>query len=158
MGVLLLFSFLEFGCKESEFCNRVIMERRAGVGVVVVWRIGCSIPKNKQADIYIVWPAVFPSQHLYNVCHMFTDTDFVCWQKKSREESHGTESGVEILENKPYFDGPGGNGQYTYKIYHIGSHLPGNFAVYSFVTTRTKASQAVICQVLCVLTSSFVCT
>lgn len=46
-------------------------------------------------------------------------------QKKSRNESHGTDSGVEIMENKPYKDGPGGDGQYTYKIYHIGSHLPG---------------------------------
>ncbi|KAL8576133.1 hypothetical protein ACOMHN_001483 [Nucella lapillus] len=48
-------------------------------------------------------------------------------QKKSREESRDTESGVEIIENKPYVDGPGGDGQYTYKIYHIGSHLPGWF-------------------------------
>ncbi|XP_052801776.1 protein retinal degeneration B-like isoform X2 [Mya arenaria] len=48
-------------------------------------------------------------------------------QRKSREESHGAGSGVEILENKPYLDGPGGTGQYTYKIYHIGSHLPGWF-------------------------------
>ncbi|XP_052247564.1 protein retinal degeneration B-like isoform X1 [Dreissena polymorpha] len=48
-------------------------------------------------------------------------------QKKSREESHGAGSGVEIIENQPYTDGPGGSGQYTYKIYHIGSHLPGWF-------------------------------
>ncbi|XP_041348927.1 protein retinal degeneration B-like [Gigantopelta aegis] len=48
-------------------------------------------------------------------------------QKKSREESEGAGSGVEIIENKPYTDGPGGSGQYTYKIYHIGSHLPGWF-------------------------------
>ncbi|XP_060064604.1 protein retinal degeneration B-like [Ylistrum balloti] len=48
-------------------------------------------------------------------------------QKKSREESHGEGSGVEILTNEPYTDGPGGDGQYTYKIYHIGSHLPGWF-------------------------------
>lgn len=47
------------------------------------------------------------------------------FQKKSREESHGTDSGVEIIQNKPYVNGPGGSGQYTYKIYHIGSHLPG---------------------------------
>ncbi|XP_064618758.1 protein retinal degeneration B-like isoform X2 [Lineus longissimus] len=46
-------------------------------------------------------------------------------QKKSREESSGSGSGVEILVNEPYKDGPGGDGQYTYKIYHIGSHLPG---------------------------------
>lgn len=45
--------------------------------------------------------------------------------KKSREETKGTGSGVEILINEPYKDGPGGSGQYTHKIYHIGSHLPG---------------------------------
>ncbi|XP_006811996.1 membrane-associated phosphatidylinositol transfer protein 1-like, partial [Saccoglossus kowalevskii] len=48
-------------------------------------------------------------------------------QKKSREESQGEGSGVEILVNKPYTNGPGGNGQYTYKVYHIGNHLPGWF-------------------------------
>ncbi|XP_059092969.1 protein retinal degeneration B-like isoform X1 [Tigriopus californicus] len=47
--------------------------------------------------------------------------------KKSREESKGTESGVEIMVNEPYTDGPGGSGQYTHKIYHVGSHLPGWF-------------------------------
>ncbi|XP_011135818.1 protein retinal degeneration B isoform X4 [Harpegnathos saltator] len=47
--------------------------------------------------------------------------------KKSREESTGAGSGVEIIENKPYSDGPGGDGQYTLKIYHVGSHLPGWF-------------------------------
>ena len=37
----------------------------------------------------------------------------------------GAESGVEILINEPYTDGPGGKGgQYTHKIYHVGSHLP----------------------------------
>lgn len=46
-------------------------------------------------------------------------------QKKSRLDSVGEGSGVEILENIPYTDGPGGSGQYTKKIYHIGSHLPG---------------------------------
>ncbi|XP_067120627.1 protein retinal degeneration B-like isoform X3 [Centruroides vittatus] len=45
--------------------------------------------------------------------------------KKSREETKGAESGVEIMVNEPYTDGPGGSGQYTRKIYHIGSHLPG---------------------------------
>jgi hypothetical protein len=45
--------------------------------------------------------------------------------KKSREESSGAGSGVEILVNEPYKDGPGGQGQYTRKIYHVGSHLPG---------------------------------
>lgn len=47
--------------------------------------------------------------------------------KKSREESKGAGSGVEIIVNEPYTNGPGGNGQYTHKIYHIGSHLPGWF-------------------------------
>ncbi|XP_066936754.1 protein retinal degeneration B-like [Clytia hemisphaerica] len=46
-------------------------------------------------------------------------------QKKSRLESTGSGSSVEIIENRPYKNGPGGNGQYTKKIYHIGSHLPG---------------------------------
>ncbi|XP_076232304.1 retinal degeneration B isoform X1 [Calliopsis andreniformis] len=44
--------------------------------------------------------------------------------KKSREESQGAGSGVEIIVNEPYTDGPGGNGQYTHKVYHVGSHLP----------------------------------
>ncbi|XP_043968634.1 membrane-associated phosphatidylinositol transfer protein 2-like isoform X3 [Gambusia affinis] len=48
-------------------------------------------------------------------------------QKKSRDESCGEGSGVEILENKPYTDGPGGVGQYTHKVYHIGMHIPGWF-------------------------------
>ncbi|XP_059481583.1 protein retinal degeneration B isoform X2 [Neocloeon triangulifer] len=47
--------------------------------------------------------------------------------KKSREESHGEGSGVEIIINEPYENGPGGSGQYTKKIYHVGSHLPGWF-------------------------------
>lgn len=47
--------------------------------------------------------------------------------KKSREESSGEGSGVEIIVNEPYENGPGGNGQYTQKIYHVGSHLPGWF-------------------------------
>lgn len=46
-------------------------------------------------------------------------------QKKSRDESKGQGSGIEILINEPYENGPGGNGQYTRKIYHVGSHLPG---------------------------------
>lgn len=38
---------------------------------------------------------------------------------------------MEILVNEPYEGGPGGGGnksagQYTKKIYHVGSHLPGN--------------------------------
>ncbi|KAG8232022.1 hypothetical protein J437_LFUL012046 [Ladona fulva] len=47
--------------------------------------------------------------------------------KKSREESKGAGSGVEILVNEPYNGGPGGSGQYTHKVYHVGSHLPGWF-------------------------------
>ncbi|XP_058014356.1 membrane-associated phosphatidylinositol transfer protein 2 isoform X4 [Ahaetulla prasina] len=48
-------------------------------------------------------------------------------QKKSREETYGEGSGVEILENRPYIDGPGGDGQYTHKVYHIGMHIPSWF-------------------------------
>ncbi|XP_074493992.1 membrane-associated phosphatidylinositol transfer protein 2-like isoform X5 [Sebastes fasciatus] len=48
-------------------------------------------------------------------------------QRKSRDESCGEGSGVEILENKPYTDGPGGTGQYTHKVYHIGMHIPSWF-------------------------------
>lgn len=48
-------------------------------------------------------------------------------QKKSSTESTGTDSGVEILTNEPYENGPGGSGQYTYKVYHVGSHLPSWF-------------------------------
>ncbi|WAR03801.1 PITM1-like protein [Mya arenaria] len=59
-------------------------------------------------------------------------------QRKSREESHGAGSGVEILENKPYLDGPGGTGQYTYKIYHIGSHLPEEEAWNAYPYTKTR--------------------
>ncbi|KAM6155994.1 membrane-associated phosphatidylinositol transfer protein 2 isoform 2-T2 [Rhynchocyon petersi] len=48
-------------------------------------------------------------------------------QKKSRNETFGEGSGVEILENRPYSDGPGGSGQYTHKVYHVGMHIPGWF-------------------------------
>uniref|UniRef100_A0A673ZCE8 Phosphatidylinositol transfer protein membrane associated 2 n=1 Tax=Salmo trutta TaxID=8032 RepID=A0A673ZCE8_SALTR len=48
-------------------------------------------------------------------------------QKKSRNETCGEGSGVEILENKPYENGPGGIGQYTHKVYHIGMHIPSWF-------------------------------
>ena len=56
---------------------------------------------------------------------------FVRPQKKSREESQGAESGVEILVNEPYEEGPGGSGQYTHKIYHVGKHLPGRLSLSS---------------------------
>uniref|UniRef100_A0A183BU11 DDHD domain-containing protein n=1 Tax=Globodera pallida TaxID=36090 RepID=A0A183BU11_GLOPA len=39
-------------------------------------------------------------------------------------ESSGAGSGVEIIRNEPYQDGPGGSGQYTFKIYHIGNRIP----------------------------------
>ncbi|KAK1328598.1 hypothetical protein QTO34_012171 [Cnephaeus nilssonii] len=48
-------------------------------------------------------------------------------QKKSRNETYGEGSGVEILENRPYTDGPGGSGQYTHKVYHVGRHIPSWF-------------------------------
>ncbi|XP_065316201.1 protein retinal degeneration B-like isoform X1 [Gordionus sp. m RMFG-2023] len=52
-------------------------------------------------------------------------------QKKSRKESEGEGSGVEILVNEPYTneqsDGNIASGQYTYKVYHIGKHLPSWF-------------------------------
>ncbi|XP_045152692.1 membrane-associated phosphatidylinositol transfer protein 2 isoform X4 [Echinops telfairi] len=48
-------------------------------------------------------------------------------QKKSRNETFGEGSGVEILENRPYSDGPGGSGQYTHKVYHVGMHIPSWF-------------------------------
>ena len=43
--------------------------------------------------------------------------------KKSSQESTGgadSGSGVEILVNEPYSEGPGGHGQFTHKVYHIG--------------------------------------
>lgn len=48
-------------------------------------------------------------------------------QKKSREESEGEGSAVDIIENHPYTNENGTTGQYTKKIYHIGRHLPGWF-------------------------------
>lgn len=45
-------------------------------------------------------------------------------QKKSRQESSSDGSGVEIIKNEPYTEGPGGSGQYTFKIYHIGNKIP----------------------------------
>ena len=41
----------------------------------------------------------------------------------SREETHGQDSGVEILKNEPY-ENEHGKGQYTHKIYHLGSKVP----------------------------------
>uniref|UniRef100_A0AC34RFZ1 DDHD domain-containing protein n=1 Tax=Panagrolaimus sp. JU765 TaxID=591449 RepID=A0AC34RFZ1_9BILA len=44
-------------------------------------------------------------------------------QKSSRIES-GNDSGVEIITNEPYDNGPNDAGQYTYKIYHLGNRVP----------------------------------
>lgn len=50
--------------------------------------------------------------------------------KKSKIESEGQGSGVEIVDNRPYEVGPAhgpgqfGPGQFTHKLYHIGAHLP----------------------------------
>lgn len=41
----------------------------------------------------------------------------------SRQESE-IDGGVEIITNEPYDDGPGGIGQYTFKIYHVGNKIP----------------------------------
>lgn len=45
-------------------------------------------------------------------------------QKKSRVESEGEGSAVEIIENHPYKQDSGEQGQYTHKIYHIERHIP----------------------------------
>ncbi|PAA54687.1 hypothetical protein BOX15_Mlig014849g1 [Macrostomum lignano] len=68
----------------------------------------------------------------YRICMPLTVAEYriaqlYMIQKKSREESTGSGSGVEIIINEPYENGPGGRGQYTFKIYHIGSHLPAWF-------------------------------
>lgn len=44
-------------------------------------------------------------------------------QKKSRIESVGAGSGVEIIENKP-FEESNEKGQYTMKVYHVDERLP----------------------------------
>ena len=65
--------------------------------------------------------------------------------KKSRIESEGTGNGVEIISNEPYSDGPGGNGQYTDKLYHIAAHLPvwlRGFLPKSLSTVREEAWNA----------------
>ena len=46
--------------------------------------------------------------------------------KKSRTDSQGEGNGIEILKNEPY-TGEEGTGQYTYKILHVGSHVPKFF-------------------------------
>ena len=46
-------------------------------------------------------------------------------QKKSRIESVGAGSGVEIIENKP-FEQDNEKGQYTMKVYHVDERLPSS--------------------------------
>eukprot|EP00127_Corallochytrium_limacisporum_P003823 Clim_evm37s153 gene=Clim_evmTU37s153 len=43
---------------------------------------------------------------------------------KTVKESKGEGSGVEIMKNEPYGDGPGGKGQYTLKCFHLTEHVP----------------------------------
>lgn len=65
--------------------------------------------------------------------------------KKSRLESEGEGSGVEIIVNEPYTNGPGGDGQYTDKLYHIAAHLPvwlRGFLPKSLSTIREEAWNA----------------
>jgi len=52
----------------------------------------------------------------YQVAQLFAVAEM------SKEQSGG-DAGVEILKNEPY-ENPHGKGQYTYKIYHLGSRLP----------------------------------
>ena len=44
-------------------------------------------------------------------------------KKKSRIESVGAGSGVEIIENRPYATETE-SGQYTLKVYHVDERLP----------------------------------
>ncbi|KAK6056544.1 hypothetical protein COOONC_05953 [Cooperia oncophora] len=67
-------------------------------------------------------------------------------EKKSRLDSHGKDSGVEILSNKPYKDGPGGSGQYTFKIYHIGSKIPGRLAIPGTAEERKVEADETVCK------------
>lgn len=65
--------------------------------------------------------------------------------KKSKLESEGEASGVEILTNEPYSSGPGGQGQYTDKIYHVEAHLPywlRSFLPKSLASIREEAWNA----------------
>ena len=82
-----------------------------------------TVEEYRIAQLYMIavsFPTLPTHQHQTNRC--------VLLQKKSREESCGEGSGVEILVNEPYTEGPGGSGQYTHKIFHVGSHLPGEFS------------------------------
>ncbi|XP_073864340.1 membrane-associated phosphatidylinositol transfer protein 2 isoform X22 [Macaca fascicularis] len=63
----------------------------------------------------------------YRIAQLYMIQVLLSPQKKSRNETYGEGSGVEILENRPYTDGPGGSGQYTHKVYHVGMHIPSWF-------------------------------
>lgn len=52
----------------------------------------------------------------YHIAQLFTVAE------RSKQETAG-DSGIEILENKPY-EKEAENGQYTHKIYHLGSKVP----------------------------------
>ena len=80
-------------------------------------------------DIYLSVCTLFDCLLVaYLFIEPFYDTKIIIMiffrQRKSREESQGKQSGIEIVENRPYEDGPGGSGQYTKKIYHIAGHVP----------------------------------
>lgn len=79
-----------------------------------------SVEEYRVAQLYMIAVSIIIRcfGRVFMICFLF--------QKKSSEETQGAGSGVEILINEPYDDGPGGVGQYTHKIYHVGHHLPGN--------------------------------
>lgn len=102
-----------------------------------------SVDEYRVAQLYMI--AVSPSHYPVHLSHVLTRVSVIALQKKSREESEGEESGVEILVNEPYTDGPGGEGQYTHKLYHVGRHLPGWFKAVlpkSALTVEEKAWNA----------------
>ncbi|KCV67516.1 hypothetical protein H696_06035 [Fonticula alba] len=53
----------------------------------------------------------------YDIAQLF------CVAEMSKEETSG-DAGVEILKNEPYDDPVLGKGQYTQKIYHLGTRVP----------------------------------
>lgn len=56
-------------------------------------------------------------------CDEFRVGQLYAVAKASKQETKG-DTGVEVLENEPY-EKDGDHGQYTHKIYHLGSRLPG---------------------------------
>ena len=66
------------------------------------------------------------SKHIFIkiLCNLYIAYKNSLLQRKSREESKGKDSGVEIIKNEPYTEGYGGSGQYTQKKYFIASHVP----------------------------------